>query len=81
MSKKPYYPDSLSPATNIAALSMEAQQEANRLEKEKIQLTRKANKIAMIAAIAAVIAAIAAIVAAIFALDAKETIELIIKAS
>lgn len=59
---------------------MEAQQEANRLEKEKIQLTRQANKIAIIAAIAATIAAIAAIVAAIFAVDTKETIELIIKA-
>lgn len=71
MSKKPYYPDSLSPSTNIAALSMEAQQEANLLEKEKIELARNANKSAMIAAIAAIIAAIAAIVAAVFAIDAK----------
>lgn len=74
MSNKSNYPDSLSPTTNIAALSMEAQQEANRL-------TRSANKIAMVAAIAAIIAAIAAIVAAVAAVDAKETIQLFIKTS
>ena len=62
MSKQRNYPDSLSPATNIAALSMEAQREANRLEEEKFELTKKANRTAMIAAIAAVIAAMTSII-------------------
>lgn len=70
MSRPESRSDGLSPSTNIAALSMEAQQEANRLENEKIQLTRKANKIAMIAAIAATVAAITAIIAAVVAVKA-----------
>jgi hypothetical protein len=61
-----------SAANNIAAASMEAQNEANRLAKEKLELDRLAVEVAgkqartqKIAATSAVIAAIAAVIAAI----------------
>lgn len=62
MTKTNHNSDSLSASTNIAALSMEAQREANLLEREKLELSRSSNRTAMIAAIAAAIAAAVSII-------------------
>jgi hypothetical protein len=72
MSRPDSRSDGLSASTNIAALSMEAQFEANRLAKEKLEIDRlrldvdgKVAKIQQIYAISTAIAAIAAVIAAI----------------
>ncbi len=63
----------------IAAGSMEAQREANDIERQNIELKKQSNSIAKISVIASVIAAIAAIIAATFSISTNKTIELIIK--
>jgi len=72
MSRPDSRSDALSASTNIAALSMEAQFEANRLAKEKLEIDRlrlevdgKVAKTQHIYAISTAIAAIAAVIAAI----------------
>ena len=53
--------DSISASTNIAALAMEAQREANDLRREELRLIGNNNRTSIIAAIAAAIAAITSI--------------------
>ncbi|MBI4792323.1 MAG: hypothetical protein HY789_06290 [Deltaproteobacteria bacterium] len=73
--------DSLSPSNNIARMSMEAQQEANELERQRLIIEKRRSIIATIAAIAAIVAAVAAILSAWAAFYNKQTISLFIKST
>lgn len=59
MSKQNNYQDILSPSVQISALSMEAQQEANRIEHQRLKLENKKFIISIITVIIAAVAAIA----------------------